>query len=87
MAYVRTQRRFNSRPRQPMMARDRFCYFCREQVDTIDYKNVALLQKFLSSYFKILPRKRTGVCMTHQRKLGNAIKRARTIALLPFVPE
>ena len=53
-------------------------------IKDIDYKNVQLLQRFLSSYGKIVPRKRSGVCAKHQRKLANAIKRGRFMALLPF---
>lgn len=61
------------------------CRFCAEKQDTIDYKDVKLLQRFLSSYGKIESRKRTGTCAKHQRILANALKRARQIALLPFV--
>ena len=60
------------------------CRFCAEKTDIIDYKDVKLLQRFLSSYGKIESRKRTGTCMRHQRRLSNALKRARHIALLPF---
>lgn len=66
---------------------EKFCYFCQHGIVHIDYKDVQLLRRFLSSYAKIVPRKRTGTCVTHQRKLSNAIKRARMIALLPFVPK
>jgi small subunit ribosomal protein S18 len=61
------------------------CRFCAEKTDTVDYKDVKLLQRFLSSYGKIESRKRTGTCMKHQRRLAIALKRARHIALLPFV--
>lgn len=61
------------------------CRFCAEKVDEIDYKDVKLLQRFLSSYGKIETRKRTGTCLRHQRRLAVALKRARHIALLPFV--
>ena len=63
----------------------RYCHFCVHNVSDIDYKNVNLLRRFTSSYSKIVPRKRSGVCAFHQRKLANAIKRARIMALLPFV--
>jgi len=62
------------------------CYFCVNNVDDIDYKDTQLLRRFISSYAKIVPRKRSGVCAKHQRKLAKAIKRARIMALLPFVP-
>ena len=61
------------------------CRFCAEKMETIDYKDVKLLQRFLSSYGKIEGRKRTGSCLKHQRRLAIALKRARHIALLPFV--
>lgn len=61
------------------------CRFCAEHIDIIDYKDVKLLQRFLSSYGKIESRKRTGTCLKHQRRLAVALKRARHIALLPFV--
>lgn len=63
----------------------RMCYFCVNNVQEIDYKDTDLLRKFISSYGKIVPRKRSGVCTKHQKKLSAAIKRARTMALLPFL--
>ncbi|OGY79410.1 MAG: 30S ribosomal protein S18 [Candidatus Kerfeldbacteria bacterium RIFCSPHIGHO2_02_FULL_42_14] len=60
------------------------CYFCIEGMEVIDYKNTSVLQKFISYYAKILPRRRTHTCSKHQRKLALAIKRARIMALLPF---
>jgi small subunit ribosomal protein S18 len=61
------------------------CRFCAEHVDVIDYKDVKLLQRYLSSYGRIESRKRTGTCLRHQRRLALALKRSRHIALLPFV--
>lgn len=61
------------------------CSFCANNVKEIDFKDTELLKKFLSSYGKIVPKKRSGVCSKHQRKLANAIKRARTMGLLPFL--
>lgn len=61
------------------------CRFCAEHMDVIDYKDVKLLQRYLSSYGRIESRKRTGTCMKHQRRLSVALKRSRHIALLPFV--
>lgn len=63
----------------------KICRFCAEHVDYIDYKDVKLLQRFLSSYGKIESRKRTGSCLKHQRLLAVALKRSRHLALLPFV--
>ncbi|MBU1083398.1 30S ribosomal protein S18 [Patescibacteria group bacterium] len=62
----------------------KLCYFCMEQVDYIDYKNSKLMQKYLSRYMKIEPRRRSGTCAKHQRSVANALKRARHMALLPF---
>ena len=58
--------------------------FCVDRVDTIDYKDVAKLRRFISERAKILPRRVTGTCAHHQRELTIAIKRARHLALLPF---
>jgi len=63
------------------------CRFCVEHVDFIDYKKVEMLQPFVQERGKILPRRMTGTCSRHQRWLGEAIKRARNIALLPFATE
>ncbi|MEW6407574.1 MAG: 30S ribosomal protein S18 [Patescibacteria group bacterium] len=63
----------------------RHCYFCKEKMEYIDYKNIALLKRFISPYAKISSRKRKGTCRRHQAQLSQAIKRARYLALLPFV--
>jgi small subunit ribosomal protein S18 len=63
------------------------CRFCVDHVDFIDYKKVEMLQPFVQERGKILPRRMTGTCSRHQRWLGEAIKRARNIALLPFATE
>ena len=60
------------------------CYFCENNFSEIDYKDTRTLRRFVNSYVKILPRKRTGVCSWHQRKLASAIKQSRIMALLPF---
>ena len=64
--------------------RKRVCKFCVEKLEYIDYKDVKMLQQFIPERGKILPRRISGTCALHQRKLQNAIKRARTVALLPF---
>jgi len=61
------------------------CYFCGQKTVEVDYKDVILLRKYINTAGKIMPRKRTGTCSTHQRALASAIKRARIIGLLPFV--
>ena len=67
-----------------LFRRRKFCKFCEEKVEYIDYKDVRLLQGFIPERAKILPRRISGACSTHQRGLMRAIKRARNIALLPF---
>lgn len=71
--------------RRKFVARRKVCAFCTERLGTPDYKDVKRLQRFLSDRGKILPRRRTGTCARHQRSLTTAIKRARHMALLPFV--
>ena len=61
------------------------CHFCVNNRIQIDYKDWQTLQKFISSYGKITPKRRNGVCSKHQRKLALAIKRARFMAFLPYV--
>ncbi len=60
------------------------CYFCQKNIDTIDYKDTELLLGYISGFYKIKPRKKTGLCMTHQKKIATAIKRARQMGLLPY---
>jgi small subunit ribosomal protein S18 len=61
------------------------CYFCSNKISTIDYKNTQELRRFMSPHAKILNHKRTGSCPKHQRVITQALKRARHMALLPFV--
>jgi small subunit ribosomal protein S18 len=65
--------------------RKKVCIFCTDKIEEIDYKAVAKLSRFITERGKIVSRRSSGVCARHQRKLANAIKRARYIALLPFV--
>ena len=74
------QRHFNRR-------RKKVCAFCADKIDYIDYKDTARLRKFVSERAKILPRRISGTCAVHQRELNTAIKRARNMALLPFVTD
>ena len=67
--------------------RRKVCAFCVDKVETIDYKDVARLRRYLSERAKIVPRRVTGTCARHQRELTVAIKRARHIALLPYVAD
>lgn len=64
--------------------RKKVCKFCVEKIDAINYKDVRLLSGFVAERGKIVPRRLTGVCTPHQRRLSAAIKQARNIALLPF---
>lgn len=67
--------------------RRKVCKFCVEKIDSINYKDVKLLSQFVPERAKILPRRISGVCSPHQRQLSDAIKKARSIALLPFTTE
>lgn len=67
--------------------RKKVCNFCVDKVEHIDYKDTAKLRRFTSERGKILPRRTTGTCAKHQRQLTLAIKRARHIALLPYVAD
>ncbi|MFH1254901.1 MAG: 30S ribosomal protein S18 [bacterium] len=64
--------------------KEKQCFFCVNNIKDIDYKDANLLRRFINSYGKIFPKKRTGTCSKHQRKLAIAIKRARIMAILPF---
>ena len=68
-------------------SRRKVCAFCQEKAETIDYKDVAKLKKFITEKGKILPRRMTGTCAKHQRMIAVAIKRARNAALLPYKGE
>ena len=75
----------NNNRRNNMRRRKKVCYFTKNNIETIDYKDVELLKKFISERGKILPRRVTGTSAKYQRMLTTAIKRARHIALLPYV--
>ncbi len=70
--------------RNARKGRKKVCAFCVDKVESIDYKDISKLRKYVSERAKILPRRVTGTCAHHQRELTSAIKRARHIALLPF---
>ena len=81
----------NERPERPMRGgrkgHRKVCQFCVDKIEHIDYKDVARLRRCMSERAKILPRRVTGTCARHQRDLTTAIKRARQIALLPFISD
>jgi small subunit ribosomal protein S18 len=84
--------RRDSRPRRRgrrpyKFSRKKVCAFCVDRVRHIDYKDVPLLRQYITNRGKIKPRRKSGVCARHQRRLAIAIKRARHVALLPYTGE
>ena len=73
--------------RRPMFRRRKVCKFCADKIDDINYKDVKLLTSFVPERAKVLPRRISGTCALHQRKLRLAITRARVLALLPFLAD
>lgn len=73
--------------RRAMYRRRKVCKFCADKIDYIDYKDVRMLMPFVPERAKILPRRISGTCATHQRKLQMAIKRARQLALIPYLTD
>ena len=76
-----------ARPANQNRRRRKVCVFCADKVSFIDYKDSGKLRKFISERGKILPRRISGTCALHQRELNTAIKRARQVALLPYVTD
>ncbi len=87
MAQPKQREQTSTRRRPPANAqpRRRNCQFCREKIEEVDYKNIALLRRFVSEKGKIRSRRITGACRRHQVQVGRAVKRAREMALLPYV--
>ena len=73
--------------RRPMSRRRKVCKFCADKIDDINYKDTKLLMPFVPERAKILPRRISGTCAMHQRKLRTAIMRARQLALIPYTAE
>ncbi len=73
--------------RRGLFRRRKVCKFCADKIDYIDYKDVRMLAPFLPERAKILPRRISGCCAMHQRKLQTAIKRARQLALVPYLTD
>ncbi|MCR5144527.1 MAG: 30S ribosomal protein S18 [Lachnospiraceae bacterium] len=86
MAFNKTERADGQQRRRPMHRRKKVCVFCGKD-NVIDYKDTAKLRKYISERGKILPRRITGNCAKHQRALTVAIKRARHVALMPYVQD
>ncbi|MBO5509855.1 MAG: 30S ribosomal protein S18 [Lachnospiraceae bacterium] len=90
MAYNKTEK--SDRPdapmkRRPIRRRKKVCAFCANKNSVIDYKDAAMLRKYVSERGKILPRRISGNCAKHQRALTVAVKRARHVAIMPYVAE
>ena len=82
------RREYTQRPqRQNNRKRKKVCAFCADKIDEIDYKDTLRLRKYTSERAKILPRRVTGTCAKHQRQLTIAIKRARQVALMPYIAD
>ena len=75
------------RPIRGRKGRRKVCAFCVDKVESIDYKDIARLRRYMSERGKILPRRVTVTCARHQRELTTAIKRARQVALLPYTTD
>ncbi|MFC2011629.1 30S ribosomal protein S18 [Chloroflexota bacterium] len=87
MAKRKPSKTTNTRWKKPRYAaRRKVCNFCANKINVIDYKDPDKLRNFITDRAKISPRRRTGTCARHQRTLAVAIKRARHLALLPYVP-
>ncbi|MFQ6069545.1 MAG: 30S ribosomal protein S18 [Candidatus Aminicenantales bacterium] len=84
---AREEKKDKAHVRRYFIPRKKYCRFCQANVREIDYKNVDILKKYVPERGKISPRRITGTCSFHQRKLAAAVKRARIMALLPFVED
>ena len=82
-----SQQQGKDQQRRPMFRRRKVCKFCADKIDDINYKDVKLLMPFVPERAKILPRRISGTCAMHQRKLRTAIMRARQLALIPYTAE
>ena len=83
----RKEKRDKREKRERGPYRKKICRFCAEKVLTIDYKDLARLQKFITERGKMIPARISGTCATHQRALARSIKQARFVALLPYMTE
>jgi small subunit ribosomal protein S18 len=86
-SYFRLLQKKRGRGMRPRRSRRKVCAFCADKVESIDYKDINRLRKFVSERGKILPKRMTGNCAEHQRRLTISIKRARHVALLPYSGE
>lgn len=77
----------NSKQNFKRRSKRKVCNFCERGIEQVDYKDVKVLEKYINSICKIIPKRTSGCCQKHQRRVSNAIKRARIVALLPFIKE
>jgi small subunit ribosomal protein S18 len=87
VAQPKTERTSRRRQAPASAGRRKSCFFCKSKVDEVDYKNVSELRRYVSERGKIRSRRITGACRRHQRQVAVAVKRAREVALLPYVGE
>jgi small subunit ribosomal protein S18 len=87
MAQPDPKQRRKRGPQSAAPGKRKSCYFCKDKVDEVDYKNVNQLRRYISEKGKIRSRRITGTCRRHQRQVALAVKRAREIALLPYVSD
>ncbi len=81
---MRPRDRKKGRKKKKVFYRKKVCRFCENKIEVIDYKDIKLLRNFVTERGKIIPRRISGNCAPHQRRLTTAIKQSRNIALLPF---
>lgn len=86
-AAPKAERKPYSRMNNNNRRRKKVCIFCEDKIDHIDYKDTVRLRKFISERGKILPRRVSGACAKHQRQVTVAVKRARVVALLPYISD
>lgn len=83
--FIKKPRKKGAPVRRRSMGRKRVCRFCTDKIKLIDYKDAVILEKLTTERGKILPRRLSGTCSKHQRLLASAIKKARFIALMPYI--
>ena len=84
MASVKSRRKKKDKDRNRRSGRRKVCYFCVNKIDEVDYKDLSLVRRFVNEKNKITARRSTGTCAKHQRRIANAVKRAREMALLAY---
>jgi small subunit ribosomal protein S18 len=84
LARKNNKREIRKAAQNNLRQRKKYCFFCKENIDTIDYKNIGMLERYISDKGKIRPKRSSGNCVQHQKKVALAIKRARVLALIPF---